>query len=75
MQGLRLDEPDGSKANDRIAEGLRRVSEVAEHCGVSLVIEPVNHLQVGFNHTVAEASAMADRVGSPPSASCLTRST
>ena len=33
--------------------------------GVSLVIEPVNHLQVGFNHTVAEASALADRVGSP----------
>ena len=65
MQGLRSDEPDGSKANDRIAEGLRRVCRVAEQLGVSLVIEPVNHLQVGFNHTVAEASALADRVGSP----------
>jgi 5-keto-L-gluconate epimerase len=65
MQGLRSDEPDGSKANDRIAEGLRRASEAAEQHGVSLVIEPVNHLQVGFNHTVDQASALADRVGSP----------
>jgi sugar phosphate isomerase/epimerase len=65
MQGLRTDEPDGSKANERIAEGLRRVSQAAEVRGVTLVIEPVNHLQVGFNHTIAEASALADRVGSP----------
>jgi 5-keto-L-gluconate epimerase len=65
MQGLRSDEPDGSKANERIAEGLRRVCNVAEQQGVMLVIEPVNHLQVGFNHTIAEASAMAGRVGSP----------
>jgi 5-keto-L-gluconate epimerase len=65
MQGLRSDEPDSSKANGRIAEGLRRVCAVADKRGVSLVIEPVNHLQVGFNHTVAEAAAMADRVDSP----------
>jgi sugar phosphate isomerase/epimerase len=65
MQGLRSDEPDGSKASDRIAETLRRACTVAEQQGVSLVIEPVNHLQVGFNNTVAEASALADRVGSP----------
>jgi 5-keto-L-gluconate epimerase len=65
MQGLRSDEPDGSKANERIAEGLSRVCKSAESQGVSLVIEPVNHLQIGFNHTVAEASALADRVGSP----------
>jgi D-psicose/D-tagatose/L-ribulose 3-epimerase len=65
MQGLRTDEPDASKANDRIAASLRSVCESAERSGVSLVIEPVNHLQVGFNHTIAEASALAARVGSP----------
>jgi sugar phosphate isomerase/epimerase len=65
IQGLRTDEPDASKANDRIAASLRSVCESAERCGVSLVIEPVNHLQVGFNHTIAEASALAARVGSP----------
>ncbi len=65
MQGLRADEPDATKANDRIARGLLKVCQVAEKRGVTLVIEPVNHLQVGFNHTVAEAIALADRVGSP----------
>jgi 5-keto-L-gluconate epimerase len=65
MQGLRTDEPNEAEANDRIARGLLTVSQVAEKREVSLVIEPVNHLQVGFNHTVAEASALADRVGSP----------
>ena len=62
MQGLRGDEPDVAIANDRIAECLRRVAKIAETAGTSVVIEPVNHLQVGFNHTVAEAAAMADRV-------------
>jgi D-psicose/D-tagatose/L-ribulose 3-epimerase len=32
---------------------------------VGLVMEPVNHLQVGFNTTVAEVRAMVARVGSP----------
>src|SRR5262249_13243968 len=65
MQGLRSDEPDGDAANDRIAEGLARVALVAEAEGVTVAIEPVNHLQVGFNHTAGEAAAMAARVGSP----------
>jgi D-psicose/D-tagatose/L-ribulose 3-epimerase len=65
MQGLRSDEPDERVANDRIAEGLARVAHVAEAEGVTVAIEPVNHLQVGFNHTAAEAAAMAARVGSP----------
>jgi sugar phosphate isomerase/epimerase len=65
MQGLRSDEPDERQANDRIAACLRRVTRVAEDWGVSLVFEPVNHLQVGFNNTAAEAAALAERVGSP----------
>lgn len=65
MQGLRSDEPDEALANERIASGLREVAAVAERAGVTIVLEPVNHLQVGFNHTAAEARAMAQRVGSP----------
>lgn len=65
MQGLRRDEPDGTKANERIAASLSRVCDVAEGREVSLVLEPVNHLQVGFNNTVAEAIVLVDRVGSP----------
>ncbi len=32
--------------------------------GGRLVLEPVNHLQVGFHHTAAEAAALVARVGS-----------
>ncbi len=64
MQGLRSDEPDGEVANGRIAECLKSVSDDAEREGVSIVLEPVNHFQVGFNHTAAEARAVAERAGS-----------
>ncbi|HEX8199980.1 MAG TPA: sugar phosphate isomerase/epimerase [Isosphaeraceae bacterium] len=65
MQGLRSDEPDEAIANGRIAAALGRVAGEAERRGVSIAIEPVNHLQVGFNHSAAEAEALAARVGSP----------
>jgi sugar phosphate isomerase/epimerase len=65
MQGLRSDEPDEETANARIADGLRQAARVAEERRVTIVLEPVNHLQVGFNHTAAEAAAMVQRVGSP----------
>src|SRR5262245_9852558 len=65
MQGLRSDEPDGALAADRIAECLRQVAARAAAKGVALVLEPVNHLQVGYHHTAAEAAALVDRVGSP----------
>lgn len=65
MQGLRSDEPDEGAAKDRIAESLRRVARVAEDAGVSIVVEPVNHLQVGFHNSAAEVAALVGRVGSP----------
>jgi len=65
MQGLRSDEPDPAIANVRIVEALTRVARAAEDTQVPLIIEPVNHLQVGFNHTVAEVSDLLARVGSP----------
>jgi sugar phosphate isomerase/epimerase len=65
MQGLRTDEPDETVANRRIAACLRPVAEAAAERDTVVVLEPVNHLQVGFNHTAAEAAAMVERVGSP----------
>jgi sugar phosphate isomerase/epimerase len=65
MQGLRSDEPDEAQANARIAACLRPVAEAAAKRGTTVVLEPVNHLQVGFNHTADEAAAMVERVGSP----------
>jgi D-psicose/D-tagatose/L-ribulose 3-epimerase len=65
LQGLRRDEPDPAIANPRIAEGLRTVADAAGEQGVDLVIEPVNHLQVGFNNSVAEVLALIAAIGSP----------
>ena len=65
MQGLRSDEADPARANERIAACLGRVAAAAADQGVRVVLEPVNHLQVGFNHTAAEAAALVERVGSP----------
>ena len=65
MQGFRSDEPDEEKANERIADCLRRTCSAAEELGTTVVIEPVNHLQVGFNHSADEVVALMDRVQSP----------
>jgi sugar phosphate isomerase/epimerase len=65
MQGLRSDEPSESAAQERIAACLRPVAETAAKRGGQVVLEPVNHLQVGFNHTAAEAAALVERVDSP----------
>jgi sugar phosphate isomerase/epimerase len=65
LQGLRRDEPDGDVANRRIAECLKAVADAATTKEVDLVIEPVNHLQVGFNNTVAEVRSLIASIGSP----------
>lgn len=65
MQGLRSDEPDEVKANDRIADCLKKAARVAQDHGVTLVIEPVNHQQVGFNNSAGEVADMVKRVSSP----------
>ena len=65
MQGFRSDEPDEEIANERIAECLQRTCTAAADLGTTVVIEPVNHLQVGFNHSAAEVVTLMERVGSP----------
>jgi D-psicose/D-tagatose/L-ribulose 3-epimerase len=65
LQGQRSDEPNTERANERIIDGLKQVAEKAGAAGVDLVVEPVNHLQVGFNHTVAEVQSLIQAIGSP----------
>jgi sugar phosphate isomerase/epimerase len=65
MQGLRSDEPDENLASARIKSCLGEVAARAEDRKVNLVIEPVNHLQVGFHHTAEEVAALVGSVGSP----------
>ncbi|MXY50549.1 MAG: sugar phosphate isomerase/epimerase [Gemmatimonadetes bacterium] len=64
LQGLRSDEPDPAVAQARIVSCLRRVGREAEGRGVEIVIEPVNHLQVGFNNSVGEVLRLIRDTGS-----------
>ncbi|MBT4101555.1 MAG: sugar phosphate isomerase/epimerase [Gemmatimonadetes bacterium] len=65
LQGLHTDEPDATQANRRIVDCLRQVGDAAEKRGVDIVIEPINHLQVGFNNSVAEVRSLIEAIGSP----------
>jgi sugar phosphate isomerase/epimerase len=65
LQGLTSDEPNLELAVPRIEDGFKRVAEAAEKAGVDVVIEPVNHLQVGFHNSVGEVRALIARIGSP----------
>ena len=63
LQGLAKDEPDVVVANERIAAGLRQVGLAAQEQGVKLVVEPINHLQVGFNNSVGEVRELIAAIG------------
>lgn len=64
LQGLRSDEPDPGAAHARIVSCLQRVGREAEAREIDIVIEPVNHLQVGFNHSVGEVRDLIRAIGS-----------
>ena len=65
LQGLRCDEADTEVANQRIVAGLREVGLAALREGVELVVEPVNHLQVGFNNSLAEVQQLIAAIDVP----------
>jgi sugar phosphate isomerase/epimerase len=65
LQGFRRDEADAKVANQRIAAGLREVGLAAREEGVELVVEPINHLQVGFNNSVGEVRELIAAIDVP----------
>jgi len=65
LQGLTQDEPDVELANARIADGLREVGLAAVDEGVELVVEPINHLQVGFHNSVNEVRDLVAAIDVP----------
>jgi D-psicose/D-tagatose/L-ribulose 3-epimerase len=64
LQGFTRDEPDLETALGRIVASLKQVAAAAEPRGVQFVMEPINHLQVGFNNSVAEVRQVVKDVGS-----------
>lgn len=65
LQGLIEDEADAEVANARIVAGLREVGHAAVDEGVELVVEPINHLQVGFNNSVGEVRDLVAAIDVP----------
>ena len=64
IQGQRTDAANRENARGNIIDCLKRVGEHAESQSVHCAFEPVNHLEVGFNHTVAEVKSVLSAVGS-----------
>lgn len=65
LQGRLKDEPDRTAGSARIAEALHEVGTHATATGVVIAFEPVNHGEVGFHNTIAEASGLVRRLALP----------
>lgn len=64
LQGRRNDEPDEALAYERIYEAMSETSAYAEKMGVTVLIEPCNKMEVGFNNNVARVTKTVETVNS-----------
>lgn len=65
LQGRLKEEPDRAIGSARIVEALREAGEHATRVGAVIAFEPVNHGEIGFHNTIAEASALVRSLGLP----------
>jgi D-psicose/D-tagatose/L-ribulose 3-epimerase len=65
LQGRLTDEPDRTSGSARIAEALRGVGGHATSVGAVIAFEPVNHGEVGFHNTIAEAAGLVRQLALP----------
>ena len=65
LQGRLKDEPDRAAGEARIRAALRTVGEYATQQGAVIAFEPVNHGEIGFHNTIAEASAVVREINLP----------
>jgi 5-keto-L-gluconate epimerase len=65
LQGRLADEPDRAAGSARIREAVADVARHAADRRAIVAFEPVNHLEVGFHNTIAEAAELVRSVGSP----------
>lgn len=65
LQGRLKDEPDRDVGSARIAEGLHEAGAHATRVGAVIAFEPVNHGEIGFHNTIAEAAALVRRLAQP----------
>ncbi len=65
LQGRLADEPDRAAGSARIAAALREVGGHATDVGAVITFEPVNHGEVGFHNTIAEAAGLVRQLALP----------
>jgi D-psicose/D-tagatose/L-ribulose 3-epimerase len=65
LQGRLRDEPNRQTGAARIREALREVGEYAAEKKATIAFEPVNHGEVGFHNTIAEASGLVRSLDLP----------
>jgi D-psicose/D-tagatose/L-ribulose 3-epimerase len=65
LQGRARDEPDLEAGRRRIVEALTLVGQYATERGVTLALEPVNHLEVAWHHTIEEVHRTVQAIGLP----------
>ncbi len=65
LQGRLGDEPNRQAGEARIRQSLREVGEYAVEKRATIAFEPVNHGEVGFHNTIAEAAALVRSLNLP----------
>jgi sugar phosphate isomerase/epimerase len=65
LQGRLSDEPNRQAGEARIGEAIREVGEYAAQKRATMAFEPVNHGEVGFHNTIAEAAGLVRRLSLP----------
>lgn len=65
LQGRLRDEPDRAAGETRIREALQEIGLYAVEKKATIAFEPVNHGEVGFHNTIAEAAALVRGVDLP----------
>ncbi len=65
LQGRSSDEMDEAIGARRIADALAEVSRAATEAGAVIAFEPVQHGEVGFHNTIADAEALVRDIAEP----------
>jgi sugar phosphate isomerase/epimerase len=65
LQGRQSDEPDLHNGHNRILSAMREIAAYASRFHVTIAYEPVNHMEVGWHHTIAEVAALVREINEP----------
>jgi sugar phosphate isomerase/epimerase len=65
LQGRHSDEPDHAAGQTRIEAAIAYLGKRAGARGVTVALEPVNQLEVGFNNTIAAVAGIVRRLNLP----------